>query len=261
MKQRKLLKLLKLLKENKNIYCHISSDLSEDNYFYPRIPDATREDENSEINRVCVAKTLEGALTAIPNGAGRLDTYLEQSSYYFKVFIIDTEKLGINKIMSAEELYKNDYVRDAEITGEHWILEEFEVPQEDVFYIRLNEWEERAEDIIPYSIYELSETDEYDGDYEGAYYDVYEDCVPFVCAIEDIDILVEDVKAGEEIEIDLEFVESYLSKDKLKEKFLISNPDIEFIDDEDDDNIIFLAKKDQNISEIMHIDWYYKHCV
>ncbi|MBQ8998707.1 MAG: hypothetical protein IJ086_08500 [Clostridium sp.] len=258
MKQREL---LKLLKENKNVYCHISSDLSEDNYFYPRIPDTIREDENSEINRVCVAKTLEGALTAIPNGAGRLDTYLEHSSYYFKVFIIDTEKLGINKIMSSEELYKSDYVRDAEITGEHWILEPFEVPQEDIFYIRLNNWDENETDIVPYKIYELSETDEYEGDYEEAYYDVYGHCIPYICAIEKINILVEEIKAGEGVKIDLECVESYLSKDELKEKFLISNPDIEFIDDEDDDNIIFLAKKDQNIGEIMHIDWYYKHCV
>lgn len=253
--------LLKLLKENKNVYCHITSDLSGDNYFYPRIPYVTREDENGEINRVCVAETLEGALTAIPNGAGRLDTYLEDSSYYFKVFVIDTEKLGIKKMMNSEELYKKDYVRDAEITGEHWILESFTVPQEYIFYVRLNNWEESASDVIPYEIYKLSETDEYEGDYEEAYYDVYEDDIPYICTIEDVDVLVEDVKAGEEFEIDLGYPYSHLSKEELKEKFLTSNPDIEFLDEEDDDNIIILPKKDQNIAHIMHIDWYYKHCI
>lgn len=253
--------LVEYLKENKNVYCHITSDLEKDNYFYPRIPNVIREDENCSIDRICVAETLEGALTAIPGGAGRLDDYLKESSFYFKVFLIDIEKLGITKMINAEELYKEDYVRDAEITGEHWILEPFTVPEENIFYIRLNHWEEESRDVIPYEIYELSETDEYEGDYAEAYYDVYEDYAPFMCSIESIDVLEEYVKGGDEFEIDLDSVDSYLSKEELKKEFLKYNPNIEFLDDEEDDNIIILPKKDQNISMIMYTDWYYKHCV
>lgn len=253
--------LIKYMKENKNVYCHITSDLDKDSYFYPRVPGVIRDDENSNIDRICVAKTLKGAFTAIPNGAGRLDAYLDESSYYFKVFVINTEKLGITKIMNSEELYKKDYVRDAEITGEHWILEPFTVPQEDIFYIRLDNWKEEAIDVIPYEIYELSETDKYEGDYIEAYYDVYEDDVPFMCTIECVDILEQNVKSGDKFEIYLDSIDSYLSKEELKEKFLNSNPDIEFLDSEDDDNITILSKKDQNISMIMYTDWYYKHCV
>lgn len=256
----KLKTLLKNLNENKNIFFHISSDLSKDGYFFPRIPYITREDEDTNLNRVCVADSFNGTFTAIPNGAGNLDTYLEESSYYFKVFVIDTKKLGIKNIMTSEELYKKDYVRDAMITGEHWILEDFTVPDEDIFYIRLNNWTEEPEDIYPYEIYKLSETDEYEGDYVEAYYDTYQDDVPYMITIQNVQFDDCYLNTGECFEVDLESVESSLDKQDLKDKFLANHPNIEFIDVEDDDNIKILAKEDQDISLIMYLDWFYKHC-
>lgn len=253
-------KLLKDLYENEHIYCHITSNLDQDNYFYPRIPKYISDGENTEIERVCVSSTIEGALTAIPNGGSRLENYLEESSNYFKVYIIDTKKLGVSKILKSDELFEKDYVRDAEITKEHWVLEPILVPEEDTFIIRLEGWDEEARDVVPYEIYKLGETDEYEGDYTEAYYDVFDKMIPTICNIIWSDFLTEEVKSGDKIKIDLTEVESSLSREELKEEFLKNNPEISFLDSEYNDDITIVFNKEQNVQELMYTDWYYKHC-
>ena len=156
---------------------------------------------------------------------------------YFKVFIIDTKKLGIKEssIVVPEYLVKNKYVLDAEQTREHWILEAFEVTEEDSFLINVKDFKIEKDFNI----------------------------------LKDLDITTDYVYNNEIIEIDMDYVDYsqgvfeedlclHIEKEKLKSNFLKTNPEIEFIDKEDEDKIRFITKKDQSIRKLMEFDSQYK---
>mgnify|MGYP004512419667 CR=1 FL=1 len=253
--------LLKLLKENDNLYCHVSGDLTKDNYFYPRLPAYTRNDEEYDTPRVCVSKTLEGALSALPKSfLNEKPVYgCNSCNTYYKVFIVDVDKLGIKEMLHSDYLYEKDYVRDASITGEVWILEPFTVPDEYTFYIKVDSWTEGVDDIIPHHIYELAETEQYEGDYCAAYEDYYDENMPSMLVIENLTLTLMDVKKGDRLEIDLSFAKSSLDKDELKKMFLKTNPNISFLDEDYEKDIVICIDESQNISEIIYTDWYYKY--
>lgn len=119
------------------ILYHITQDLSHDGYFYPNIPSAILLNENQSSNRVCASRTLEGCLGSIPGGGENLEETMAEKGDIFKIFRIDTNKLGINLTLNDQELLDRLYVFDSLESGEHWILEPFLVPDEDISYIRL----------------------------------------------------------------------------------------------------------------------------
>ena len=116
------------------IYYHVSTDITHNGEFIPRVPSFRHGDsEDSTTARVCVSTSIEGCLSAIPNGGSGLDYLRMEQRGYFQVFKIDTDKLGIGEsdVVLSEELYEKDSVRDANFTDEVWITTPFIVPMED----------------------------------------------------------------------------------------------------------------------------------
>lgn len=152
------------------IFYHVSTDTSKDGVFVPGIPEHIMSGESEDYDRVCVAPSIEDCFSAIPNGGSRLDELNLTEIGFYKVFRIDTEKLGIadSNIITSETLFKNEWVPDAEWTNEHWILKEFTVPEEDSFLIHLTEWDEVSYDLVPEHIQRIAE-ELYEGDFSRAY--------------------------------------------------------------------------------------------
>jgi len=109
------------------ILYHASLNLDIVEEFVPRVPSQAIRcmDEDGTIERVCVTSSISGALTAAPWGgssfAENIDLY--PTNRLIRIYEFDTEKISNDSIVGPEYLYKSDLVRDAEITGEHWITE------------------------------------------------------------------------------------------------------------------------------------------
>lgn len=184
------------------IFYHVSTDIEQDGHFYPRIPENIMDGEISDVNRVCVAPTIADCLSAIPVGGSRLDMLNIEQHGFYKIFRIDTEKLGISDehILTWEYLFENEMVPDAEWTEEHWITTDFDVPEEDTFMIHLKDWKEESNDIIPKRIYVIADK-EYEGDYCDAYYNVFNKMVPCMSVIKDIQYQQEPYQQGDTLQI------------------------------------------------------------
>lgn len=198
------------------IFYHVSTDVQKDGVFYPRYPESIMEGEFASIQRVCVAPTIDDCLSAIPNGGSRLDELNDRQQGFYKVFRIDTEKLGIpeNEIITSTHLFENEMVPDAEWTEEHWILTDFTVSEEDTFMIHLNNWSEEPCDLIPKWIYDLAD-EEFEGDYTEAYMEEMDDMVPCMSAIKHIKYVIEPYKAGDTI-----IIPSYSIEDEDVERII-----------------------------------------
>lgn len=186
---------------------HLSTDIQHDGIFEPRIPsNAVRmKGEDSDTPRVCVGLTLEGCFSAIPGGGSRLDILNESQKGYYKVFEIDTEKLGISdeSILTSDFLYQSGKVEDAYITDEHWITTGFTVPEEDAYVILLKNWDEDVNDLIPHHIMEASESEEYDGDYFQAYYNIMEtDHIPCINTVQNLTFMKGTFEDGQNVELE-----------------------------------------------------------
>lgn len=161
------------------ILYHITPDLDHSGKFQPRIPLTRLLSEDDTTPRICVSKTIEGALTGIPQGGSRLGELLQITKNQLKLFIIDTDELDIpnENIYTDNYLFENDLVIDADHTDEYWITKPITVPQNMQRIIIPESWENVSIDRIPYSVHQLSET-EYDDDIEQAYYDIFEESIP-----------------------------------------------------------------------------------
>lgn len=208
------------------IFYHISTDLFHNGVFEPRIPECRHQQaEDSITPRIAVAPTIENCLTAIPGGGGNFEDLIAINRGYFLVFKIDTEALGIQDadIIDSDTLYKNDTVRDAYWTSEHWITKPFVVPPENRFIINVESWNEEPFDVVPYSILQIADKD-YDGDYVRAYETEMQEFTP--CSVEITNL----VYKGETIERDTEVTLRYDFDDEklylieaLKRKFSVKS--------------------------------------
>jgi len=195
------------------IYYHVSTDLKKDTHFYPRQPESIMEGEMVSIDRVCVAPSVEQCLSALPSGGSRLDELNEKQHGFYKVFRIDTEKLGIpdSNIVTWKTLFEKEYVPDAEWTEEHWITTDFTVAEEDTFIIQLLQWEEEVQDVIPHKIYVLAD-EKYHGDYTSAYIQETGNLVPCTSLITNAKIQTEGFQVGDPIT----FVSEMLEDEDIK---------------------------------------------
>lgn len=182
------------------IYYHVSCDINHTGKFVPRVPEFRDDCEDSYTKRVCVAPSIEQCLTSMPGGSSYLTTTcVEDTDYFFKVFKIDTEKLGINPsdIIFSETLFKNDCVYDANITGECWVTVPFQVPEEDAFAILLQEWKTAKLYAYPFSFYErINKWENFDGDLLKAYKNEYQGTPEVVWAITDLEYIPQKIKNG-----------------------------------------------------------------
>lgn len=229
------------------IFYHVSTDLHHSGSFIPRVPTCRHQDKEDDITkRVCVAPTVENCLTSIPNGGSGLENLNIDRNGYYRVFKIDTDKLGISQesIVNSDTLYKEDLVRDSFFSNEHWITTSFQVAKEDTFLIKLIDWEEEPIDVIPHSVIELADAnEEYEGDYLAYYMDHIDEFVPCSVEILDANYIHEDIEKNMEIKIECD-------EDIQEELFLFikENYDTKILRVEDD-MLIFMFSKETNISE------------
>lgn len=204
-------------KRGKNMKLYfVTQNLEHDGLLTLRVPEAIRHDEEKTIKRIGVSSTLEGCFSAIPDGGMHMYKRFERNERFFKVFEIETEKYNLQKkdILEPEVLYKKEYVRDAMLTNEHWILKDIQVKQEDMSVIYLGEYEERDEDLYTYKFeneYLSSEKEEHEMLSTEELWELYleengldEDFeIEIKCVLEDLEIINLNLEAGEEITFEL----------------------------------------------------------
>lgn len=143
--------------------------------FYPRIPTSRANDEDATVKRICTAPTLEGCLSAHPNllyyahgymhsatadpfeHMARLHALLEHglSGILLRVYHFEVDK---EKVYTDDTLMTFDFVPDAHVTGEHWILEECMPTKVSYMLLSgLNETEEKDRCTPVYTLFETLE--------------------------------------------------------------------------------------------------------
>lgn len=123
------------------MFYHVSKDLSQViSVFEPRIPRSENrmDGENDSIPRICLAKSLEDCLSAMPEGGYALED--SEEPHYIRLYLFDEEQIQPENIMSSTELYFSGYVQDAWVTGEYWVVEQSLVPTR-ILDIQINEIE------------------------------------------------------------------------------------------------------------------------
>lgn len=175
---------------------HVSFDLSHPGIFTPRVPDSRRRGEDAVNARVCVSDTLDGCLTASPQGGQNLSESLLETDDEVKIFVIDTEKLGLTleDVLFPEELYRNGQVDDALLSGEHWILSEFVVPPEDQSIVHILSVEDgHWMPLIPFEVKSALEAKginmENEKEVEEAYEKLCGEEMEHLCIIQEIECL------------------------------------------------------------------------
>ena len=126
--------------------------------FYPRIPEFRLKNENSEIPRICLSDSIEGCLSAAPWGGDNIGEVGKLEALRVYEFNVD----NYDNILFPEELVKSKYVPDANITGEHWVLNQNLYP-DSTYYISLIDFEKRVishfiklEEVFYEKIYDVS---------------------------------------------------------------------------------------------------------
>lgn len=204
---------------------HVSFDLDFTEEFIPRVPQCLKETstENRDIPRICFSTTIEGCLSAVP-GASDLESLLASNQNVIRVCEIDTELYGLcdKDLLMTEEIYKNDYVKDAYVTDEVWVLKEIKMRAEDSYLALIDEIYKAERDCFPSEVLELAET-AYEGDVEEAYFELFPEKtkIPVIEVVEDVELIG---GAGTEfpLELDTEIIDAeYLEADEFAERELI----------------------------------------
>lgn len=161
------------------ILYHATMDLDIIEEFTPRIPSDRFEGEEDSTPRICVSSSIEGCLTAAPFGGSKLheNLYLpSNSNRLVRIYEFNTESIEENNIIKPEHLYQNDIVRDAEITGEHWIT--VPIKPSKTYLIKLTKfYDDYCEDNVAYKYvnkYESGELEDITPYIEGCITVIYE---------------------------------------------------------------------------------------
>lgn len=105
---------------------HVSLIRHNYNRFTPRIPESRsrKTRENDTIKRICLSSNIEGCLTAIPERG--LEYFADQESrgvpFLLYLYSIDESSIEKSNIINPEKLLEKQYVFDAKVTNEHWII-------------------------------------------------------------------------------------------------------------------------------------------
>lgn len=112
------------------MFYHVSLDTSDIvEEFTPRIPteQSRIEGEDRTVPRICVAKTIEDCLTGFPEGGYRLEG---NCPMLIRVYEFDEKDIQQENVVRAPELFLQNIVPDAWITGEHWIVNQSVKPKQ-----------------------------------------------------------------------------------------------------------------------------------
>ena len=108
---------------------HLSKDFSQViTVFIPRIPQREQrmEGENEDIPRICVAKSIEDCLSAMPGGGYALEG--GEKPHRIRVYEFDERTVNPNNLIPPSLLYFSGWVLDAWVTGEYWVINQNLVP-------------------------------------------------------------------------------------------------------------------------------------
>ena len=136
-------------------FYHLSLSLTEglNKVCSPRVPnDAVRmKGEEGTIPRICVCDSIEGCLTAVPFGGANLADYFvgdnHPHSCPIRVFVFDEKDILEGNLITPDELYEKDWVRDAFYSNEHWIVNQ-DIKPVDTFVISVVDYEESIYDNV-----------------------------------------------------------------------------------------------------------------
>lgn len=174
--------------------------------FTPKIPENRLNGENGTIKRICVANTIGGCLGSAPWGGRRFEELAGKQ--VFRVYKFNTKDIEEGNLITDKELYQTGFVKDAEIYGEHWIVNQNIKPCE-VFYIVIEDYWEESRDLIDYNVLKSLEDDNCELDYE--------DCIDGCCTVyNDVIYSIIDkdkLQFGDELHFKLSELKSYIDKD------------------------------------------------
>lgn len=205
--------------------------------FEPRIPKSILKGEDEETKRICLSNSLDGCLTSAPWGGVNFEDL--STNTIFRVYEFDSNDVEEGNLIYPDELYRKDLVIDAEITGEHWVINQTLKPKK-VYYIKIDNFEEEGKCLISYQDL-LKENDE-DFDME----DYLQGSIVAITILKSRIIPKEEVLFGSELAIDLNSllksknieIEAYEIVDILEEFISVDN---EIEDDYIENNTLYVS--------------------
>lgn len=135
------------------MFYHVSMDTSDIvETFTPRIPteQSRIEGEDRSVPRICVAKSIEDCLTGFPEGGYKLE---QNCPLLIRVYEFEEADIPKENIIRAPELFLNNIVPDAWITGEHWIINQSIQPKQS-YLIQIKEVEIKDAPFITPAMFE-----------------------------------------------------------------------------------------------------------
>jgi len=201
---------------------HVSLNLDIQKEFIPRIPSENImvETEDRTTPRICFSKTIRGCLTAVPWGGNSIediffDNYVSQ---LIRVYEFDSKDVAKENLIKSKKLYQTDKVRDAEISGEVWVINQNIKPKK-TYLIQITDYSEGCADDISYE--DLKNFNEEDDDLE--------------------DIINGSFTTVEYVQYDT--IKEVDNCDKLSLVFKVNINEKDDITQEDDETSVFLLKK------------------
>lgn len=133
------------MKSNKYLY-HMDLLRGEEiEKFIPRVPNNRLSLENSTIKRICVSTTLEGCLGSAPWGASKVFEFPE--NMIFRVYEFDVNDINNGNLLLTEDLMNNNYVADACLYDECWIINQ-DIKPSNIFYIKIDNYDDKLETFL-----------------------------------------------------------------------------------------------------------------
>lgn len=223
------------------------------NLFKPRIPSHTLDDENTDIPRICVSSSIEGALGSVPWGGRNM---CNKGEYMiFRVYEFDSSKIDLNSVITPKELVKNGYVPDALCYDEHWIMTP--IKPDKVYYIIIESFYEKSEDYFTSDFYDLISNEINSDDFD--YDDYYLGCCTVISDLIYSIVPNEDILTGNIFEIDLKdfigietsdlekgivwIIDDYISDDNKVKKIKINKSTVTIEFEEEEGLYLDLFKK------------------
>lgn len=216
------------------------AEFSEGDIFSPRVPNIRCAHEDNIIPRICLSSSISGCISAVPwGGLGFESTFIETSkgyrSYPIKVYEFDTEDIHEGNLITPKELYEKDWVRDALINDEYWIINQNLKPRK-TYFIGVANYEEIPHDCISYeNLSKINELEERNIDYD---YDDFTEGSYTSISIDDYTVLSNDaVTINDIFEIPLSLIGKYDDEEELKETiksltqdYLVLDNDVAYVD-------------------------------
>ena len=216
------------------------AEFSEGDIFSPRVPDIRGAHEDNIIPRICLSSSISGCISAVPWGGLDFEsTFIETSkgyrSYPIKVYEFDTEDIHEGNLITPKELYEKDWVRDALINDEYWIINQNLKPRK-TYFIGVADYEEIPHDCISYeNLSKVNELEEQNIDYD---YDDFTEGSYTSISIDDYTVLSNDaVTINDIFEIPLSLIGKYDDEEELKETiksltqdYLVLDNDVAYVD-------------------------------